>query len=88
MLSSKIDVAYVRHDRERLYQGDILRDFSIVEWATEKEGAVEIHDRHLPYSVVITQDCDLEQDLHNRKDPSKNTDNIFNRFCYVPLVPP
>ena len=87
MLSSKIDVAYVRHDCDRLCQGDILRDFSIVEWATKKEGAVEIHNRHLPYSVVITQDCDLEQDFYNRKDPSKNTDKYLQSILLCPAYP-
>jgi hypothetical protein len=75
---SNIDVAYVKQSLDRYYQGNILRDIKVVEWAEEacieeeKEGervkskSIEIRERAIPYSVVLTQDCDLEQDYNNR----------------------
>lgn len=84
---SKIDSVYIKKDVfDRYYQGDILRDIKIVEWADEvyieedikgekhKEKNIEIRERIIPYSVIVTQDCDLEQDYDNRKD-KESADN-------------
>lgn len=84
---SRIDSVYIKKDVfDRYYQGDILRDIKIVEWAdevyveeeikgeTHKEKNIEIRERIIPYSVIITQDCDLEQDYNNRIN-KESTDN-------------
>jgi len=70
MLLSRIDALYCKHTTPRFCQGDILRDISTVVWAKETEGGsgVEIEERKLPYAVVLTQDCDLEQDYASRSD--------------------
>lgn len=61
---------YEKHDCNRVCQGDILRDFVYVEWAYEESGKIKISDREIPYLVVLTQDCDLEQDFTNHNSSS------------------
>lgn len=46
----------------RVSQGDIYRDVEFVEYATEKKGSIEISKIVFPFVIVLTQDCDLEQD--------------------------
>lgn len=88
---SKIDSVYVRQSLDRFYQGNILRDIKVVEWAEEvnieeeKEGesikskSIEIRERVIPYSVVLTQDCDLEHDYKNRnKSDSPDNDKYIH----------
>lgn len=46
----------------RLLQGDIVRDVEYIEYAVETHGIVEVSRITFPLVVVLTQDCDLEQD--------------------------
>lgn len=88
MLLSKIDSAYVRHDLERFCQGDILRDISIVQWAERIGDRLSVQERVLPYSVILTQDCDLEQDYNNRlSENSKNADKYIHSVLLSPAYP-
>jgi hypothetical protein len=48
--------------RARISQGDIYKDVEFIEYAIEKEGVVEISKIIFPFVVVLTQDCDLNQD--------------------------
>ncbi len=52
--------------KPRVHQGDVFRDIDFFEYAVEKKGVVEIARIEFPYVVVLTQDCDLEQDHSNR----------------------
>lgn len=51
-----------RGDRKRVHQGDIFRDVEMIEYVFEKAGALEVSKVVFPLVVVLTQDCDLEQD--------------------------
>lgn len=89
MWSSKINSLYVRHTSERFCQGDILRDVTVVTWAAEKETAdgkiLAIDERLLPYAILLTQDCDLEQDYVNRTDKdSTNNDKYLQSLLLCP----
>lgn len=89
---SKIDSEYVRQSLDRFYQGNILRDIKVVEWAEEvyiedekesesrKSKSIEIRERIIPYSVILTQDCDLEHDYKNRNklDSPDNDKYIYS----------
>ena len=46
----------------RLCQGDILRDVHWVEHVAEGAGQIEVARVVFPLAIVLTQDCDLEQD--------------------------
>lgn len=91
-MNSKIDSIYIKHDGSRIYQGDLLRDFEYVEGASieTKEVSGEIKriirtgKRILPYLVILTQDCDLEQDFENHLDLSKNQDKFLHSILVCP----
>jgi hypothetical protein len=46
----------------RIAQGDIIRDIEHIEYAIIKGGTVELSKINFPLGIVLTQDCDLEQD--------------------------
>lgn len=46
----------------RICQGDIIRNVDCIEYAIEKEGVIEVSRIRFPFTIVLTQDCDLEQD--------------------------
>src|SRR5690242_11640655 len=81
MTSLRSDDQYVKHDLPRLSQGDILRDLELVEWGTvvgaEPQQKINLTKRFLPYAVVLSQECDLYQDLQNRNDLAKATQDKF-----------
>jgi hypothetical protein len=59
----------------RISQGGIYRDVEFLEYATEKSGIIEFSKILFPLVIVLTQDCDLEQDYKFRysRDPKKDT---------------
>ena len=65
-----IDSPYCKYSKTRVCQGDILRDSPIMEWEFTDSNYKEynIIKNPLPYIVVMTQDCDLEQDYKNRNE--------------------
>jgi len=79
-----IEVDTVR--KERIYQGDIFKDIEYIEQTIEKEGIIEISKIIFPLVIVLTQDCDLEQDFFNRRDTeSKNQDKHLFSAIVAPL---
>ena len=76
----------------RVSQGDILKDIEITDSIQETDGYLEIIKFVFPYVIVMTQDCDLQQDCANRlkiKDaaPLENikTDKKLLSVIVVPL---
>jgi len=71
----------------RTSQGDIYRDVECVEYAVEKGGVVEVSKLIFPLVVVLTQDCDLEQDARYRTKnvPLPSTDD---KRLFAVLVAP
>ena len=51
-----------RSGSSRLAQGDIIRDVQQIEYAAERSGELFISTLAFPAVIVLTQDCDLEQD--------------------------
>jgi hypothetical protein len=63
----------VKFDRgNRISQGDVLRNIRYIENVFITEDGVEISFVYYPYVIVLTQDCDLEQDSNIRLDPKDN----------------
>jgi hypothetical protein len=65
----------------RLRQGDIYKNVEYVEYIVEKEGNLEISKISFPFIIVLTQDCDLEQDYKVRwaiKKPSNSDKRLFS----------
>lgn len=73
----------------RISQGDIYKDIEYLEYAIEKEGYLEISKIVFPLVIVLTQDCDLEQDARirdafekvqqkgNKDSPTEKTQDKF-----------
>lgn len=79
MFQSQINSRYIKHEGDRIHQGDIFRDISLIDWEYE-ENNIKISDLLLPYAIVMTQDCDLNSDFINRqpKEPEKHDAYLHN----------
>ena len=65
----------------RVCQGDILRDVEHIEHVHEASGVIEVSKIVFPLVIVLTQDCDLEQDYRvrwSRKKVSNNDKMLFS----------
>ena len=51
-----------KNSAERIRQGDIYRNIEYIEYAIEKMGIVDISKIDFPLIIILTQDCDLQQD--------------------------
>ncbi|WP_145956493.1 hypothetical protein [Burkholderia pseudomallei] len=81
---------YIETACPRFRQGDVLRDVVIVTWAEEVNGELSITTEQMPYCVVLTQECDLEQDYTNRNDPErygKSRDKVLPSILLCPAYP-
>lgn len=76
-----------KEKKKRICQGDIFKDIEFTEYLLEKEGIIEISKILFPYVVVLTQDCDLEQDYKYRwGDPKpKSQDKYLLSVLVAPL---
>jgi hypothetical protein len=57
--------------KARVNQGDIFRDVEMIEYSVEKGGSLETSKIVFPLVLVLSQDCDLEQDYRFRWSRSK-----------------
>ena len=73
--------------RTRICQGDIFRDVDYIEHATERSGIVEVSRIRFPLVIVLTQDCDLEQDFRSRspREPAATQDKLLLSVLVAPL---
>lgn len=71
----------------RIRQGDIFKNVEYIEHTEEKEGNIEISKIIFPYIIVLSQDCDLEQDYKNRwsKNRKENEDKYLISVLVAPL---
>lgn len=72
-------------DKNRLCQGDILRDVQWVEYVTEGSGVIEVARIVFPLAIVLTQDCDLEQDHRFRTETHTTQDKLLISVLMAPL---
>jgi hypothetical protein len=81
MLQSKITERYERHNLSRLCQGDIFNSLRI---GIAQDYAAEfvIVEKIFPYAILISQDCDLEQE-HNAR--LKQEESIRNGLTPEPF---
>lgn len=75
-----------RKGSRRICQGDILRDIEYVEYVIENSGIAEVSKIIFPLVIVLTQDCDLEQDYRYRW--SNLADNNHDKWLLSVLVAP
>ena len=71
-----------RKHLRRISQGDVFRDVECIEYVAEKRGILEVSKIILPLVVILTQDCDLEQDARYKdrkgKPPSNHDKQLFS----------
>jgi hypothetical protein len=82
---SQIKSYYRKYDADRIVQGDVLNEVKFLDWDwdTEKDKVVT-YEKKLPYIVILTQDCDLEQDSKYRTTAAKNNDKILQSVLVSP----
>jgi hypothetical protein len=81
---NKTDTPYLKLANGRIRQGDILRDINFIyEWRLEDENSNKyiVKDYEFAYTVILSQDCDLEQDSVNRTNI-----NDKNQDAYIPSI--
>lgn len=71
----------------RVSQGDIFRDVECIEYVVEKRGIIEVSKLVFPLVVVLTQDCDLEQDARLRKKTGIEARSDDKRLFAVLVAP-
>jgi len=71
----------------RICQGDVLRHVEYIEYVAEKSGVIEVSKIVFPLVIVLTQDCDLEQDNRDRQveQPPRNQDKWLLSILVAPL---
>ena len=87
MWVSKIEQRYVKAVANRIHQGDILTDLSFYFATTDYQA----DPTSIRYAVVMSQDCDLEQDYFSRekaKTPPAHSSNqaAAKHDKYLPTV--
>ena len=78
----------VGHQRlGRVSQGDIYRNIEFVEYVAQEKGIIQISKIVFPYVIVLTQDCDLEQDSKIRytKISAPTQDKLILSVLVAPL---
>ncbi|MBP6740962.1 MAG: hypothetical protein KA146_13270 [Leptospiraceae bacterium] len=68
-MQSNIKSYYIKHENKRFIQGDIFQKISVI--TINKNGDVE--ETTIPYSIIVTQDCDLEQCSNNPPQIMQNS---------------
>lgn len=71
----------------RVAQGDIIRDVEFIEYVYEDNGNLEVSKILFPLVIVLTQDCDLEQDYKFRwsRKQKPNQDKWLLSTIVAPL---
>jgi hypothetical protein len=71
----------------RVSQGDIYKDVEVIDYVLEKQGIIQISKIVFPLVIVLTQDCDLEQDYIIRagRKEAKDQDKLIFSVLVAPL---
>ena len=72
----------------RVSQGDVFRDVECVEYVVERRGIIEVSKLVFPLVVVLTQDCDLEQDSRCRQRLKQAQGTTHDKKLFSVLVVP
>jgi hypothetical protein len=71
----------------RTSQGDVFREIECIEYVFEKQAIIEVSKTIFPLVVVLTQDCDLEQDARYRGRQQKVPNNQDKKLFSVLVAP-
>jgi hypothetical protein len=85
-VNKDVNVSVATKSLGRISQGDIFRDIECIEYVAEKDGVLEVSKIVFPFVVVLTQDCDLEQDA--RYQTGEGTPSTDDKKLFSALVVP
>jgi hypothetical protein len=71
---------------QRIRQGDIFPNLPYYESFSESKGDFELTVYEFPYSVVLTQDCDLEQNKSARSAITPTDKSIYNDKHLISVI--
>jgi hypothetical protein len=74
-----------RPNLARVCQGDIIRDVSYIDTLTESGGILEVSRLEFPLVIVLTQDCELEQEHQMHVQNAGNQDKWLVSVLVAPL---
>lgn len=77
--------------RERsgaINQCDIFRNVEFIEYVAENGNVIEVSKICFPYAVVLTQACDLQQDINSRKRIEETHSGNHDKFLVSVIVAP
>lgn len=81
-------IKVIKSKSTRLRQGDVIRDVEYIEYVSEVHGIIEVSKIIFPLVVVLTQDCDLEQDFRFRWSREAKTKKTQDKWLLSVLVAP
>lgn len=80
---------YLKKISKRVSQGNIYKDIFITEAKRNlPEAKLKVKEIPIEYSVVLTQDCDLEQDYNARNDLSEPSETTHDKYLSYILLSP
>lgn len=85
--SSMSEVVRVCIKDRRVAQGDMYRDVEYVERIAERDGILDVSIIVFPLVIVLTQDCDLEQDRTFRTEKKSSQDKVLISVLVAPVYP-
>jgi len=74
-----------RPNLPRVCQGDIIRNVSYIDGVTESAGILEVSRLEFPLVIVLTQDCELEQEYQMHLQNAPNQDKWLVSVLVAPL---
>jgi hypothetical protein len=81
-----VKTIYTQHNFERVLQGDIYKDIEYPILETDEKNAVnKLKLITTQYLVVLSQDCDLEQDYKDRSNENGKQDKHLDYILAIPL---
>lgn len=77
-MNSNITTSFIRKTDNRIHQGDIYKDIDIIIYSLTENNNQRIEKITLGFGIILSQDCDLNQDFEGRlkKDSIQNNINI------------
>lgn len=75
--------SYIQKDR--IYQGDIFKDIKIPISVEIEDEELSVKSIFFPFVIVMTQDCDLQQDFNTLEQSNTNQRNCLLSILLCPL---
>lgn len=77
-MASTVPLVKIKASPPRICQGDILRDIKYYDAVIDSEKEIRISEISFPYVMILTQDCDLEQESGRLSMPSSDDKSLLS----------